>query len=163
MSGAGGIRTQDGLKPREERFAALIAMGVTQREAYQKCYRAHGLTISVIDTRAGYIARKPLVIERAKAIVRESPILDWYSKAEWVKDVLACFVAARADKNWTACANFTRQLGQSVGALTESNLTVNVSSTMTDEEVVKRLAGKDPDKAKMIQAIVGSADSYKTA
>ena len=158
-----GFRNDTGLKPSEEKFAALIAMGCSQREAYQKSYRAHGLTITVIDSRATRVAAKPLVIERAKSILRESQILDWYSKAEWFQDVIACFRAAKDDKNWTACANFTRQLGQSVGALTESNLTVNVTSNMTDEEVVKRLAGKDPDKAKMIQAIVGSADTYKTA
>ena len=48
-------------------------------------------------------------------------------------------------------------------ALSEGNLTVNLVGEMPDDELIKRLAGNDAEKAAFIKTLVGDKEAYKTA
>lgn len=152
------IRTILGLTEAQEAFARYLAIGHTQTDSYRKAHNCKGLAPAVINTRAQRLASKPIVIERAKSILKELRVSDIDSAATAYKDLLDDIQRARAAENWTALAAFSRLRLQVLGMLQEI-IHLHAEEGMSDSQIIERLAGKDKGKADVLKALL-SGEKY---
>ena len=153
----------DGLKPADERFAALLAQGLLQAEAYRRSHDCGRINPQRIHERASRLAAKPQVRARVRELLREARVRDIDAAGVAHQQLLEDMDAARKSGNHTALAAYSRLRASILGMVNDGGITLTFTASPSDAELVKRLAGNDPDKANMVQAIAGSADTYKTA
>ena len=147
-------RDENGLTPAQEHFAKLIAGGSNQRQAAKLAFNALNLSDSSYDEKASKLLNSQAIRTRLKSLVSEQKIEDVYSPGEWIRDLLAMIVDARARKNDTACASLMRLAGQALGIL-KDRVVVSAESVMPDADLIKQIVGDDKQKAAVLQAIIG--------
>ena len=150
---------KDNLKPGDERFAACLALGMNQSQAYRNSHECKTVTPAQLNTRASKLAKKDSIRERVQALVNEAKVADLDSIGRAYKALLDDMAAAKEAKNWTALATFHRMRLQVLGMLTD-NLTVTVEQSMSDDELAKRIAGDDPVLLAQLKRTMGNADDY---
>ena len=154
-----GKQSNDDLKPADERFAALLAQCLAQTEAYRKSHACEGIAPQTIAERASRLAAKPQVKARVQALLREAKVPDLDSIGEAYKDLLNDIDGARAAKNWTALATMHRIRLQVLGMLKDT-VNVTIEQRMSDDELIRRLADGDQDKAALLRQMMGKPDEY---
>ena len=153
----------DGLKPADERFTALLAQGLGQAEAYRRSHDCGRINPQRIHERASRLAAKPQVRARVHELLRDARVRDIDAAGVAHQQLLEDMEAARKAGNHTAMAAYSRLRASILGMVNDGGFALTIAATLSDAELVKRLAGNDPDKAKMVQAIIGSVDTFKTA
>ena len=148
-----------GLTPQQERFAVALAKGLSQADAYRSAYRLKPQTTAEsVYAAASRVAKDPQVKSRVRQILSEARIVDIDNVGQAWRDLLDVLQEARDEKNFTAVAALLRQRLTGLGAL-QHHLHVTQHSSMSDEQLVKRLAGDDESIAIALRAILG-ADSF---
>ena len=147
------------LKPSQEKYAALLARGLTQADAYRQSHAVEGVNPQRISERACKLAAKDQVKARVQALLSEAKVSDLLSAGTAISKLLEDMEGARAAKNWTALASFHRLSLQVLGLLKE-NIVLTEEERLTDEELIKRLAVGDPGTASMLRNMIGSADEF---
>jgi len=147
-------KTEDSqaLTPQERQFAVLRAQGYSQVQAYRVAFDKPRTKPSACCSHASQIANRPRVYAYMKALFREAKKLDIISQGEHLKQCIDNRDLALAAENLTAAASYDRLIAQITGNI-ENNLTIN-DQRMDDTELVKRLAGIDPDLAERIQRVI---------
>ena len=146
------------IKPIDAECARLYAAGKSQSEAYRLTHPGSRAKPNVIHDLACKLFAKPEVQARIAELLRNALVEDIISQGDVVRLILEGHEDAKANKNDTARASFTKQLGQAV-ALFRERVFVGVEKSETDEELITRLSGGDAHKATMLRAIIGK-DSF---
>jgi hypothetical protein len=154
--------SEHGLTPAEEKFAGLIAAGALHALAYRQAFQKPYVKDGVASTRASHILSKDAMRARVRALVAASEIAKLDSIGQYHRDLMAQIAKAVEDNNLTAAAALMRLRGQTIGALQDKTIVLDERGT-TDAQLVAKLAKGDTDKAKMLEAILGNGDAYKTA
>jgi hypothetical protein len=153
-------RDQDGLKPAQEKFAAYLAQGCEQAEAYRKSHACTGVNPQRIAERACRLAAKAQVKARIRELLAEAKIQDIDSIGATFQQLLEDMEGARQAKNWTALAAFTRIRTQIHGML-HDNLSLNYEQTLTDEQLARRIADGDEKIFAALMEKLGDPDSFR--
>ena len=66
-----GVKDEDGLTPKQARFAANLAEGMSQAEAYRNAYDAENMANETIHAHASRLAKRDKVAARVNALVDE--------------------------------------------------------------------------------------------
>ena len=156
------VLDENGLTPAEERFVGLIARGYTQRQATMTAFPGSKLSANAYDQKGSRLRRKPAVEARLRALLDAAKIEDLYSAGRWQADLLRFIEKADAEGNLTAAAQFMRMAGQALGVL-KDRVIIATEQTMTDDDLVKQLAGDDENKAGILRSVIGSGTFAKAA
>lgn len=147
------------LRPREIKFAELIALGHDKSDAYRRAYYAKRLDPQVVANRANRLAAKPEIADRAAQFLDEIKLEGLDSQGKAYKRLLDAIDKCELAENWTAFASLMRQRLQCLGMLKE-NLTISAEAKLSDDQILDKLAGKDEHKRAMFKAILGQSDDY---
>lgn len=150
-----------GLFPNEEAFARAC-LKHNQSDAYRLTHSPEvvkRLKPEEINKRASDLANKPAVQRRVRALLDESKIQDLESIGHAFSELLTDLTAARTAKNWTAVAAFQRLKLQVLGMLKEIVM-LSPEQTLSDEEIIKRLAGNNPALRAALAAKIGTEDRF---
>lgn len=66
-----GVKDEDGLTPKQAKFAANLAEGMSQAEAYRNAYDAENMANETIHAHASRLAKRDKVAARVNALVDE--------------------------------------------------------------------------------------------
>ena len=148
-----------GLTPQQEAFAVALAKGYSQSDAYRAAYNVKPTTTAEsVHVSASRMAKRPNVQSRVRQLLSESRIADIDNMGQAWRDLLDIYQEARDEKNYNAAAQLMRQRLTGLGAL-QQHLTITHRDSMSDEQVIKRLAGDDEKKAAVLRSIIGT-DSF---
>ena len=153
------VRDQAGLKPADERFAAHLAKGMYQTDAYRKSHDCTGVAPQRIAERASKLAAKPGVKARVQELLREAKVLDIDSVGEAHKAILDAIERASEAKNWTALSSLLKTRAQILGMIKDS-MVIAPAEGLSDAQLIDRLAGGDAAKAAMVKKMLGKDDEY---
>lgn len=151
-----------GLFPNEELFARALSRGLDQSEAYRASHsreRVTRLSKEAINVRASKMASNPRLKERVRALLDEAKISDLDNIGRAFTDLMRFIFKAEEKSNFTALAALMRLRLQVIGALKE-NVLVNMESTISDDELVKRMTSRQPELAALLRKSLGRDDGY---
>jgi hypothetical protein len=66
-----GVKDEDGLTPKQAKFAANLAEGMSQAEAYRNAYDAENMAPETIHAHASRLAKRDKVAARVDALIAE--------------------------------------------------------------------------------------------
>ena len=151
---------QASMTAKQERFAVLVAQGLSQSAAYRQAYDAENMKPDQIWQEASRLKQYPRVAHRIDALLREARITDIDSIGRAYRELLDDLEAARSAGNATAVAQLQRLRLQCLGMLRD-RLVVSAESSLSDEQLIRRLSGDDPRKAALLREIL-PPDSFET-
>ena len=152
-------RDKDGLTPQQADFAAYLAKGLSQAEAYRRSHTLRGASMKSIHERGSRLAQRVEIRARVQALLREAKISDIHSVGQAMRDLLNDINAAREASNWTALASLTKTRTQVLGMIKESMI-ISPAEGLSDIQLIERLAGGDAAKAAMVKKMLGKDDEY---
>ena len=153
------IRSEDGLLPWQQHFAAGIAKGLTVVAAYCKAKGYNTKPRANVQAKALQASSDPGIANAVRSFLREAKIGDLFSIGEFHANCARILAKAEEDKNYTACAALLRLQGQTIDALTEKRV-LRVEQAASDADLVNALSGGDPAKAEALRGILGQPDEY---
>ncbi len=160
------MRTKDlnqfGITPREEQFVQLVARGATRREAAIKANPQRKGGVNAHDQWAKRAIQNPAVADRLRSLLYGKKIHERDSEGLWHADLQRLIEAAETSGNHTAIASYMRMRGQALGVL-KDRVIISTEQTMTDDDLVKQLAGDDERKAATLRSVLGSGTFAKAA
>jgi hypothetical protein len=149
------------LTPQEERFCTLCTKG-TQADAYREAFPERVLDddeASDIAVKSSKMAARPAIRARMRQLIDEARIQDMASVGSVYRQLCDLLDKATEAANWTACAAFMRLKLQVHGLLKET-VTLAMEQTISDDELVKRVAKDNPALAKLLTDSVGKENAY---
>jgi hypothetical protein len=143
-----------GLTPQQEAFTVGLAKGYSQSDAYRSAYNVKPTTTAEsVHVSASRMAKRPNVQSRVRQLLSEVRIADIDNVGQAWRDLLDIYEDARDEKNYNAAAQLMRQRLTGLGAL-KHDFPITHHRTLTDEQIVKRLAGDDERMAAMLRSII---------
>jgi hypothetical protein len=149
------------LSPQEERFA-ILCLKRSQSDAFREAFADRvepDQPDSSIHERACKMAAKPRIKARVAQLLDEARIQDMESVGSIYKQLCELLDKATEAANWTACAAFMR-LKLQVNGLLKETVTLSMEQTISDDELVKRVAKDNPALAKLLTDSVGRDNAY---
>ena len=146
-------KRDSGLTAKQERFAALLAQGYTQSGAYRAAYDARDMKPETVWQEASRVAHDPLVAARVRKLLEDARITDLDSAQRAFLDLLEDIASARSAGNWTAVAALQRMRMQYHGLL-KDRLVLSEEQSMSDEALIKSLAGGDEAKERALREML---------
>lgn len=141
----------------ELRFAALLAQGHSQAEAYRIVRpRSRKWDAATLHTRASRLAARDQVRARVRELQRQANVTDILNAGQWMAQTALLLEKAQVDGNLNAAQALNRQLGQACGALT-ANIVINQYDNQDDAAVIERLSRGDAGLAAMLAKVMGKA------
>ena len=139
-----------------DKFNQLVLGGLTQTEAwYQVNPRKRAVPYEQATSQASQYASHPYVRLRLQTYLRTAKVADLVSHGQLMAELRGDISLARAKDNLTAVMSGHRLAMQAAEMLKDS-VTIN-QSTISDEEIIKRLAGDDPQLQARIRRQLGKA------
>ena len=144
--------------PQESKFAALIAQGYSNSDAYRAIKRNSAqLDDKTIWSESSRFAARPMVKTRVRELLEGAKLADIESVREWFVKTRDLRDSAEQAGNWNAVAQLNRQIGVSNGALQEK---LQIETTeQSDETIIAKLSKGDPAAAAMLRKMIGN-DSF---
>jgi len=141
-----------------DRFAACIARGMTQSDAYRHIRpRSRKWPDNSVAASATAFAKKELVVSAIDAALRNANVNDIISIGKWTAQTALLLKKAEEAGNLNAAQALNRQQGQACGALRE-NIVINQYDKQDDQAIIERLAKGDPAVAAMLHKVIGKPD-----
>ncbi|MEE8099312.1 MAG: hypothetical protein V3T13_05205 [Hyphomicrobium sp.] len=98
---------------------------------------------------------------RVRELLRLAKVQDIESAGESYAKMLEDMEAARADQNHNAVMGYTRIKMQAHGML-KDNVSMTMESSLSDEDLIQRMAGDDPVKLAALRTILGAPEGFDT-
>ena len=152
-------RDEDGLTVVEAKAAALCARGFTQSEAYRQATGTTRAKPETVHKRASDMFKRAHVQGRVRELLRLAKVQDIETVGESYAKMLEDMEAARTDQNHNAVMGYTRIKMQAHGMLRD-NVSMTMESSLSDEELLQRMAGADPARIAAMRVILGAQDSF---
>ena len=151
-------RKDNELSFEELEFCRLRSCGSNQSDAYREAFHKTRATQKSIVESASRLSRRPQVVSMMRELFATAKKSALLSAAGHLDSVLADLQAAREDRNWTAVSSLQRIAGACIGNLSE---TLNIGDQrMSDDQLIDRLAGDNPEAAEMLRKIVGGRATF---
>ena len=150
------------MEAKEQRFAALIAQGVSYADAYRETHPNSKAKDESLRVEASKFASRPNVTLMVRELLRSSRLSDLTSIGEWHEKLMDAIKRAKDDDAHSAEMTGLRQLGQATGAL-QNTVMLDATGLLDDTAIIARLAGDDPRKAAMLRAIIGAEEFEQEA
>ena len=152
------IRAQ--LNANQTKFAQAIALGSDYTQAYQQSFRCKDIPIENIRVRASKLANNPHIKAFARSFIEGLNISAIDNAQQFMLELIGDIKACRAEKKYSALAALTRIRGQVLGIIRE-NVNIHTEQTLSDAELVRRVAGGDEKKVALLSAVLASDNQYK--
>ncbi len=153
-------RDEDGLTHVEARAAALCAQGFSQSEAYRQATGTTRAKPETVHKRASDMFKRAHVRGRVRELLRLAKVQDIESVGESYAKMLEDMEAARTDQNHNAVMGYTRIKMQAHGML-KDNVSMTMESSLSDKDLIQRMAGDDPAKLAALQTILGAPEGFE--
>ncbi len=98
---------------------------------------------------------------RVHELLRLAKVTDIETVGESYAKMLEDMEAARTDGNHNAVMGYTRIKMQAHGMLRD-NVSMTMESSLSDEDLIQRMAGDDPAKLAALQTILGAPAGFDT-
>jgi hypothetical protein len=154
------LKDADGLTPNEARFAFHLCEGQSQKDAFKKAWPKSRASAASIHERASHLANSPAIKARCREILSQKKLSDLDNAPQAFKDLLTALEEAKAGKNWTAVAQLSRLRLDVLGMLKSSHAGM-ADRSLSDETLLDKLAGSNPELRKQLQQLLGSDDFEK--
>ena len=154
------IRDADGLTPAEGRFANYLCQGMSQRTAFRKAWPKSRAKPHQVDNKASALANRPEIKGRCREILGAMKVSDLDSAPAAYQDLLSALQAATDARNWTAVAQLSR-LRLDVQGMLRSTHAGMADRSLSDETLLDKLAGSNPELRKQLQQLLGS-DNFES-
>ena len=148
-------RLPDGLTARERIFAELMCKGMRPRDAYRQAGLGPRMTDKQASDAAAIKGKQPAIIGWMAQWLRQARISDIDSPGAAVNDVVHAFHEARDTGNLTAAAALGRLRFQANGIAERT--TINLEATVSDADLLRRIAGDDNSKAALLSSMLRPA------
>jgi hypothetical protein len=152
-------RELDGLTIQEAQAAAFRAQGMSQSDAYRQAYNVKRARPKNIHERACRLFARPNVKTRVEELLRGAKVEDIDSVGKAFDSLLRLLEKAIADGNYNAAAQLMRQRLQAHGMLRD-RLVLSAENLLTDEQLIERLSGGDPEKLAAARLLLGAAEGF---
>ncbi len=152
-------RDEDGLTVVEAKAAALCAQGFTQSEAYRQATGTTRARPETVHKRASDMFKRAHVQGRVRELLRLAKVQDIESVGESYAKMLEDMEAARKDGNHNAVMGYTRIKMQAHGML-KDNVSMTMESSLSDEDLIQRMADGDPATLAALQQILGVKEGF---
>ncbi len=152
-------RDEDGLTHVEARAAALCAQGFNQSEAYRQATGTTRAKPETVHKRASDMFKRAHVRGRVRELLKLAKVLDIESVGASYAKMLEDMEAAREDGNHNAVMGYTRIKMQAHGMLKDT-VSMTMESSLSDEDLIQRMAGDDPAKIAALQTILGAPEGF---
>jgi hypothetical protein len=147
------------LTPKQEKFAVGVAAGLTQSDAYRAAYSASRMKPEQVWQEASRLRRNYKVARRIDELLKVARTEDVTNLGREIRRTIDLQQAALADGNHNASAAYQRMLMTTVGALRD-RLVLTVESSLSDKELIERLAGGDPERLAAARVLLGAAEGF---
>jgi hypothetical protein len=154
------LKDADGLTPNEARFAFYLCEGQSQKDAFKKAWPKSRATAASIHERASHLANSPAIKARCREILSQKKLSDLDNAPQAFKDLLSALQAATDARNWTAVAALSRLRLDCLGLLKSSHAGM-ADHGLSDEILLDKLAGSNPELRKQLKGLLGS-DNFET-
>jgi hypothetical protein len=156
------LKDADGLTFAEGRFANFLAHGLSQVEAFRKSWPKTRATAASMHERACRLANQPAIRSRVREILGQMKLSDLDNGPQAFKDLLAALERANAASNFTAVAQLSRLRLDCLGMLKSSVGDRTGFNTISDANLLEKLAGTNAGLRKELEKILG-AESFEQA
>ena len=151
-------RDINGLTAKEAQFATLLSKGCTGAEAYRLAYDSNAKPESVW-TEASKIRARPEVRQRVQELLAQARLHDMDSIGEAILRTKELIQQAAEHKNYSAAMKGNSDLLKMHGLLRDT-LVVQWEASLTDAQLVDRLAQGDPALAEAAQKLLRAPSSF---
>jgi hypothetical protein len=110
---------------------------------------------------AAKMKRIPSVALALQEMLRSKRLQDLDSVGQVISDTREDQEAARADKAHASVANFARMRGNWQG-IERQGIVFAAESLLSDDELIQRLAGDDPERIAAAKTLLGAAEGFPT-
>lgn len=155
-------RELDGLTIQEAQAAAFRAQGMSQSDAYRRAYNVKRAQPKNVHERACRLFARPKVKARVEELLRGAKVQDIDSVGQAFDHLLRLLEKAEADGNYNAAAQLMRQRLQTHGMLRD-RIVLSAESQLSDDQLIERLSGGDPEKLAAAQLLLGAKDGFDVA
>ncbi len=147
------------LTAKQEKFTVGVAAGLTQSDAYRMAYNASGMQPKQVWEEASKLRRKPKVAQRIEELLRAARVQDITNIGREIRRTMDLQQEALAAGNHNASAAYQRMLMTTVGAL-QQRLVLTVESSLSDQELIERLSGGDPERLAAARVLLGAGEGF---
>ncbi len=152
-------RELDELTPQEAQAAAYRAQGMSQSDAYRSAYNVKRAKPKTVHEKASRLFARDKVKARVRELLRGAKIQDIDSVGQAFDHLLRLLEKAEADGNYNAAAQLMRQRLQTHGMLRD-RIVLSAESQLSDEQLIERLAGGDPERLAAARLLLGVAEGF---
>ena len=146
------------LTEKQARFVECIGRGMLMKDAYRLAYDSE-VNDKQAGIRAAEVKRSKPVALALREILRSRHLQDMDSVGELMADTKQDQENARRRGSDAAVAAFARMRGNWLG-IERQHLVFTAESLMSDEELIQRLAGDDPERVAAARSLLGAPEGF---
>ena len=147
------------LTAKQEKFAVGISAGLSQSDAYRAAYNAVRMKPKQVWEEASRLRHNYKVAARIEELLKTARIEDVTNLGREIRRAIDLQQAALEDGNHNAAAAYQRMLMKAVGAL-QDRLVLTVESQLSDEQLLEKLSGGDPEKLAAARLLLGAPSGF---
>ena len=146
------------LTAKQARFVECIASGMLSKDAYRVAYDSN-VDDKQAGVRAAEVKRSKAVAIALQEILRSQRLQDMDSVGELIADTKEDRLAAKENGAHAAVAAFDRMRGNWLG-VEKTTIHLDPVQMLSDEELIQRLAGDDPQRIAAARLLLGAPDHF---
>ena len=154
-----GTKSAITLTAKQEKFAVGVAAGLTQSDAYRAAYSASRMKPEQVWQEASKLRQNHKVARRIDELLKVARTEDVTNLGREIRRTIDLQQEALAAGNHNASAAYQRMLMTTVGAL-QQRLVVTHESLLSDDELLHRLAGGDPERLAAARVLLGAPAGF---
>ena len=147
------------LTAQEAKACVYRAQGESYSEAVRLAFPRGPTTTKGQNEKGSRVFARAQVQARVRELLAAAKVQDLCSLGRWGQMVMDGIERAWESQNMTAYFNGTRQLGQALGALTDT-VSMTIEGRTDDLVLLEKLAGNDLAKLAALQAVLGAKDTF---
>ncbi len=147
------------LTEQQAKFVEAIGRGFPSRQAYDFAYPDNNMSNKSAAAEVAKLKRHPGIALALKELLRSKRIQDLDSVGQVISDTLDDQEAARQNGAHAAVAAFARMRGNWQG-IERQGIVFAAESLLSDDELVQRLAGDDPERIAAAKTLLGVAEGF---
>jgi hypothetical protein len=149
----------DELTPQQAQAAVYRAQGMSQSDAYRRAYNVRRAKPKTVHEKASRLFAQDKMKARVRELLRQARVTDIDSVGQAFDHLLRLLEKAEQDGNYNAAAQLMRQRLQTHGLLRD-RIVLSAESQLTDEQLLERLSGGDPERLAAARVLLGAGDGF---
>jgi hypothetical protein len=146
------------LTEKQAMFVEGLGRGVLAKDAYRLAYETEA-DDNAVRADASKLKRNPAVALALGELLRSKRVQDIDSVGQVISDTLEDQDSARQDGAHASVAAFARMRGNWQG-IERQGIVFAAESLLSDDELIQRLAGDDPERIAAAKTLLGAAEGF---